>query len=503
MFRRFAVAAALSAALITASSAQQQPQVSLDVSPTVFTVTAAINSCGYDQELSLSHPLRAAIRSEVARAIAASPDAQAAQKQFCAFYHDHFQTDAAQTASQYISLALHLTEPPDLKLAIAENLLPPDAAYVQGSVSMLARLYQTAGLQRIWEKHRPAYDQIIAENHSGVSRTLLETNVYLKMPLTGYLARGFRVLLEPMVAPGLVNARVYGNDYVLVVSPVGGVKLDQVRHMYLHFLLDTLALKRVSAMNRLAPLLVSVERAPLEKAYKEDIALLVTESLIRAVEARTAAKGKEAEPVRQKAVETAMKAGFILTRYFYDALVEFEKEPTSLRDAYGDLLYNIMVDKERRRAAEIQFASQAAPEVLRASKPAQASMLDIAEERLAAGDPAAAEKLAREAMEQRGGDAGRALFVLARAAALNRDLDGARTYFERAIEVASAPRIKAWSHIYLGRMLDMQENREAAIRHYRSALAASEDSPDARTAAERGLAAPYVPGKPESSSSKQ
>jgi tetratricopeptide (TPR) repeat protein len=503
LLRRLLLTAAASAALITVSHAQQQPQVSLDVSPTLFTVTAALNSCGYDQELSLSHPLRAAMRSEVARAIAASPEAVAAQKQFCGFYHDHFQGDAAQTVSQYISLALNLTEPPDLRLAVPENQLPPDAAYVQGSVATLARLYQEAGLQRIWDKHRAAYDQLIEENHAGVSRTLLETNVYLKMPLTGYLARGFRVLLEPMVAPGLVNARVYGNDYVLVTSPAGGVQLDQVRHMYLHFLLDALALKRVTAMNRLAPLLVSVDRAPLDKRYKEDIALLVTESLIRAIEARTAAKGKEAEPVRQQAVDTAMRSGFILTRYFYDALVEFEKDPVSLRDAYGNLLYNIMVDKERRRAAGIQFASEAAPEVLRASKPTQASLLDVAEERLAASDYRAAEKLAREAMEQQGGDAGRALFVLARAAALNRDIEGARTYFERATEVAGDARIKAWSHIYLGRMLDMRENREAAVRHYKAALAMSEGAPDARSAAERGLASPYAPGQPGSSSSKE
>jgi tetratricopeptide (TPR) repeat protein len=499
--RRIALAAALFAA--TVAPAQQQPQVSLDVNQTLFAVTAALNACGYDQELSLSHPLRAALRSEVVRAVAASPEAQAAQKQFCGFYHDHFQADASATASQYISLALHLSEPPDLKFTLAENLLPPDAAYVQGSVAMLARFYQAAGLQRIWERHRPAYDQLIEENHAAVSRALLETNVYLKMPLTGYLARGFRVLLEPMIAPGLVNARVYGNDYVMVVSPVGGVRLDQVRHMYLHFLLDPLALKRVNAMNRLAPLLISVQRAPLEKTYQEDVAMLVTESLIRAIEARTASTGKDAEPVRQQAVETAMKSGFILTRYFYDALVEFEKEPVSLRDAYGDLLYNISVEKERKRAAGIQFAAQAAPEVLRASKPTQASLLDVAEERLAKGDPAAAEKLAREAMSQQGVDAGRALFVLARAAALNRDIDGARTYFERAIEVAGDPRIKAWSHIYLGRMLDMQENREAAVRHYQSALAASESAPDARAAAERGLAAPYAAGKPASSSSKQ
>jgi tetratricopeptide (TPR) repeat protein len=306
-----------------------------------------------------------------------------------------------------------------------------------------------------------------------------------------------------MLAPGLVNARVYGNDYVLVLSPAGGVKLDQVRHMYLHFLLDALALKRVSAMNRLAPLLISVERAPLDRSYKEDVALLVTESLIRAIEARTAAKGKEGDPIRQQAVETAMRSGFILTRYFYDALTGFENDVVGLRDAYGDLLRNISVDRERRRAAEIQFASEAAPEVLRASKSKQASLLDGAEERLAAGDPEAAKRLARDAMAQSGNDAGRALFVLARAAVLQRDVDGARAYFERTLEVGGDARIKAWSHIYLGRLSDLEENREVALRHYRAALAMADDNADTRAAAERGLAQPYSAARPQSSSSKE
>jgi len=51
----------------------------------------------------------------------------------------------------------------------------------------------------------------------------------------------------------------------------------------------------------------------------------------------------------------------------------------------------------------------------------------------------------------------------------------------------------AWSHIYLARILDLQENREEALKHYRAALAAGDDKPDTKTAAERGLQKPYEP----------
>jgi hypothetical protein len=51
----------------------------------------------------------------------------------------------------------------------------------------------------------------------------------------------------------------------------------------------------------------------------------------------------------------------------------------------------------------------------------------------------------------------------------------------------------AWSHIYLARILDLQESREEAVKHYRAALAAGDDRPDTKAAAERGLRQPYEP----------
>ncbi len=65
---------------------------------------------------------------------------------------------------------------------------------------------------------------------------------------------------------------------------------------------------------------------------------------------------------------------------------------------------------------------------------------------------------------------GRALFILAEVATHNSDMQGARSYFERALEVAHEPKVVAWSHIYLGRIFDLQEDRAAALDHYRAAV---------------------------------
>jgi hypothetical protein len=51
----------------------------------------------------------------------------------------------------------------------------------------------------------------------------------------------------------------------------------------------------------------------------------------------------------------------------------------------------------------------------------------------------------------------------------------------------------AWSHVYLGRILDLREEREAALDQYRAALNAGGALPEVKEAAERGMQKPYEP----------
>jgi tetratricopeptide (TPR) repeat protein len=272
--------------------------------------------------------------------------------------------------------------------------------------------------------------------------------------------------------------------------------MEQIRHSYLHYVLDPLSMKRPEAMKRLSPLLDAVRTAPMEESFKNDISLLVTECLIRGVEARNMLGGKSTEAQRDQAVDASMGQGFILTRYFYNSLAKFEQGPTGFRDAYGDMLNAIDVRGEVKRAAQIEFASGAAPEVVYIPRHAPEQLLITAEKRLSAGDPATAQKLAQQALDEKSEDPGRALFILAQVATMNRDMEGARDYFQRALGAAKEPKVVAWSHIYLGRICDLQEDREAAVGHYRAALDASGSLPEAQAAAQKGLHQPYEPPVP-------
>ncbi len=488
---RVALLLAISAGLVIPASSQQTSKITLDNSPTVFGVLAALNTCGYDQELGTSDPLRAAVRRDIRQAVQSSQAAAGATQEICNFYRDHQQADAAQDVSQYISLALSLGEPPDFKPKVKAADMPPDTAYVLGFIPLLSRFYEAAGLAKIWELHRADYDALIERHSEAVSKTILATDVYLKMPISGYLGRQFKIYLDPLVAPGQINARNYGADYYIVLAPdSGGLPLAQIRHTYLHFVLDPLALKRANAMKRLQPLLREVQTAPMAEAYKSDVTLLLTESLVRAIEAHLTG-GKKDEAERQRLVDQAMSEGYILSRYFYEQLTKFANDPASLRDVYPDWLYFMDLNRERKRAAATQFAPRAAPELVGRSNAATASPLDLAEQKLGEGDVAAAQELAQEAAQQKGPDEARAYFILGQAATLNKDAENAIAYFQRVLQLGKEPRLIAWSHIYLARIYDVQQEREEAVKHYRAALQSGDTAPATRAAAERGLKQGY------------
>jgi tetratricopeptide (TPR) repeat protein len=491
---RSALFAAWLAALMPVCLAENTLKVSLDTNEALFTVLTAMNACGYDADLNLSDPLRAQIRAEVAKNVQATEEAQEVTRNLCQFYQEHQRPEPARTLAQYVSLALYLTVP-DLNTKVKEAELPPDAAYVIGFVPLIQKFYQVAGLDAVWVQHQTAYSAFSERYHEPISKMLFDTEVYLRLPSAGYLGRTFTVYLDPMGDPGQTNARNYGTDYYVVISPGNGptLKMEQIRHTYLHYLLDPMALKYPNAMERLKPLLTTVKGAPMDTSFRTDTSLLATECLIRAIEIRTTGSNKTPEIQRQAAVRHAVEQGFILTTYFYDALAKFEKSPEGLRNAYGDMLAGIDVTKEEKRAREVKFVATADPELLQLSRPQPPKLLVTAEQRLSAGDVDTAKKLAQEALDEKSEDPGRALFILAEAATMNRDMQGARNYFEQALGVAHEPKVVAWSHIYLGRIFDLEEEREAAIGHYRAALSASASLPEAKAAAERGLEHPYEP----------
>ncbi len=432
-------------------------------------------------------------------------------------------TGTVKDISQYISLALYLTPPPDLETSVELPEMPPDSTQVVEILPLLKDFTASVDLHGIWLIHHHGYDEIVNRLHDALTQMILSTNYYLKMPASTYDGRRFLVVVEPQLNPHTINARVYGTDFVDVVSPVNGqIRMGDVRHTYLHYLIEPLLYQRSSATDRFLPIMKEVREAPLDYRLRSDIVDLTIECLIKAVEARTMDTGikpyvapkdekrsdferieiernavnQKMEQVRVATVRHDMAQGFVLTAYFFEQLIQFERDPASLKDTIGELVYSMDVDHEIHRARSVTFDSQADDDVLRRSAPRKLTGLDLAEARLAAGDYATASAMARQSLTMTSDgetvDTGRANFILARTAILTGHPQDAMTEFEKAAATAKETRILAWSHIYLGRMMDLDCRRDDALAQYKEALAVRDGQQDTRLAAERGVKAAYA-----------
>jgi Domain of unknown function (DUF4932) len=498
------VTAAVLGLTATVCLADNNNPITLDTNETLFDVLAAMNTCGYDVGLNISDAQRLNVRAEVEHNLRGSDQAQATMGAMCEWYQTHRNIDAVHDLSQYVSLALYLQGPPHFLPRVKEDDLPPDAVPIAGFGALLEKFYEKAQLHSIWERHRANYASLIERYHIPLAKMVFDNDIYLRMQSGGYLGRTFTIYLDFLGDPNQANARNYGTDYYVVVFPspdansASPLKMDEIRHAYLHYLLDPLADKHFSAIKRLDPLLQSVKRAPLEESFRTDISLLVTECLVRAIEIRTLGNKQTAEAMRVQAVDDAVKQGYILTRYFYDAMVKFEKDQPGFRTAYLDMLEAIDVKAEQKAASEVQFANVTAPELVRLSRLEDRRMLGTAEKRLAAGDAKGAQELAQQALDKKIGDQGRALFILAQVAVANKNREAALDNFQRAIQASKDPKVLGWSHVYVARILDMKEDREGALNEYRAALTAGAELPEVKAAAERGLQQAYEPqAKPQ------
>jgi hypothetical protein len=443
----------------------------------------------------------------------------------CLYIAQHRLTGTVRDIAQYISLALYLTPPPQLETGIELTEMPPDAVSVAEILPALRTFVQATDLHGIWLATHHTYDELIDQFHDPLSTTIVGTDLYLKQPAETYTGRRFVVVVEPMLNPRTVNARIYGTDYVVVLSPENGqIRMNDVRHVYLHYMIEPLLYSRANAIDRTQPILKEIREAPLEFRYRSDTVPLTIECLIKAIEARTMNTGipdykmpvgldrsqlpryeherqmvqQKQETIRQAVVQHDMKQGFVLTQYFYEQLIQFEHDPASLRDTIGEMVYSMDVDQQVHRARQTEFDQQADEDVLSRPKPKKLEGLDLAEARLQAGDAIGASALARQYLAERSdtlqavADSARANFVLGRVAAMTGHAGEAVTRFQTTLSTSREPRLLAWSHIYLGRMLDLDCKRDQAVSEYKLALENRDGQQDTRLAAERGVKAAYA-----------
>jgi len=465
--------------------AQQPGNVVLDANEQIFCVLAALNIAGYDAGLGVD--VGDDTREEV-RALLEKQDIPV-RSELRRFYAEQQAVDGDVGLAPYISLALLLGPPPDFKPTLPDSDLPPDAKAIKGWVPLLRKFSAQADLTTLWGRVRPRYDQAIERYSEVVRRSIAVSDAYLRFPGGTYLGRTYTINLSLLGAPEQVQARIYGENYYLVVTPSKQLKLNEIRHQYLHFLLDPLAVKYAAEIEQKGALQGIARQAPaLASDFKEDFPLLVTECLIRALELRMDKAIKAEKTVAELAVQ-----GLILAPYFYEMLSDFEKQDATMSVFYKQIILEIDLREERQRLASVKFAPVAAAAV---GHPAPALspkdvLLNQADNLIYQGKYAEAKAAFQDVLEKVDPRSERALFGAAVASSNLRKPDLAEEYFQKTLEVARDLRLATWSHIYLGRIYDLESKRQAALSQYKTASLTAAAYPSAVRAVQDGLERPF------------
>jgi tetratricopeptide (TPR) repeat protein len=457
----------------------------LDASETLFTVMAAINAAGYSADLSSTnnHPLRDAIRGELAkRNIPSLPAIRD-------FFDKHRKKNDTLELGQYVSFALTAGPPPTFAIKQRDVDIPVDVTPLVGLSPLLAEFYKEAGLEDLWMRSRPAIDQYLERYHEPVSDAVLQVNAYLRQQTSGFKGRHFQIFVELLAAPNEVQTRSYGDDYTIVVTPSPDPRIFDVRHAYLHYLLDPLATRFQEILNRKKPIADQAKRAPaLDDSYKDDFLLLETESLIKAVEARL-----DRKPER---VQEALHQGYILTPFFSEQLPIYEKQEQAMVLYYPSLVGAIDLPTEDVRLSQVVFDKSAAVRTVKAPPPppppapaGAAKTLEDAEQAYTARDLDKAKNLYLAVLQQTDSPVlhAAAYYGTARIAALQKDPPLAERLFKKVLELQPEPQVKAWTLVYLGRLSIAAGDREQAAQYFQSALKVEGASTAAQQAASQGV----------------
>ena len=461
----------------------------LDGNPGLFAVMAALQAAGFASNGSIS-PVGEALQQQLA-----GKKLQVVSE-LKNFVETHHKQSFAADLAQYVSFALSVSEPPEFKSKFQAGEVPPDVVALEGFDKLMVRFYAEANIGSLWLKVQPVLDQTIARYQEPVSRTIFEATGYVRNPTSGYMGRHFQVYLDLLGRPGQIQTRSYGDDYYIVLTPAPEPQTDEIRHAYLHYLMDPLATKFSEGVNKKRSLEDYALGSPiLDESYKADFLLLTVESLIKAIESRLVRGPVEK---RQAMVKQALEEGFVLTPYFAEALPVYEKQDVAMRLYFPDMIAAINLKKETERLEKVKFATTRAEgkmaEPLSAAAPAPqlspaAKSLETAEQFYTEKKYDNAGESFRRVLQQTEDKTlhARTYYGLARIAALQRDPELAEKLFHKTLELTPDSQTRAWTEVYLGRLSELSGERDQAVQHYQAALAVKEASAGARQAAEQGL----------------
>jgi hypothetical protein len=346
--------------------------------------------------------------------------------------------------------------------------------------------------------------------------------------------RRFFIVPDLLAPAGTINFRNVGDDYYVVVPPNTNLVSSEARRAFLQFTIDPMILqngKDIATVREAIKALLD-ERRKTNANISPDVYLAVSRSMIAAVDARQIefvksqaaladarrridlAKGDDAKRAisaelarfrTQLADETALELseayerGAVLSFYFAEQLKGMEDAGFDVAGSFRDFILSLDASKETNRLAQFAEARKraAAAREERRKKPSTQTVtaeltprekalkqkLEQIETVIKAKDYEKAEEQLSELMKEYEGDA-RIFYARGRVASLSAELafdeavrderlGRAAANYRNAILQSSTetdPLLQQRSHVALGRILEFNEQADAALKEYEAAL---------------------------------
>ncbi len=492
--------------------------ITVDGREALFTTMCALHAAGFEADASTAgwHPLRARLRDFLLKQ--EGPAVHAIR----AYFKQHQLADPGATLSRYIWFAVVVGPAPKFAYILRHDDLPPEVLAIEDFNDLLANYYAEQRIGELWQKVQPVYNQEIAMLHEPITEVVTQATGYLREMIRPSSPRTFTALVEPMVGRK-TNVLNYTDHYSIVLSGVGDVPRDEIRHAFLHFMLDPLALRYPHVVVVKRPLLdiaVHAPRLPVE--FKDDFPSFFTECLVRAVELRLQrlSPGQIESRINREGEEAG---GFVLVRPLVRVLSNFERAEPAMQYYFPELVRAIDTGAEAKRLESVKFAeadtassegAQPEGEPLKPrpvfpagvpNDPEAVAALTEGERQLALKNASAASAAFQKVLLKYPSQP-RAWYGLALVALLEGNGARAKQLFAHLVGQGSAsaddppaqdpavgptatkdPLVLAMSHVYLGRIYDDEGEHDRAAGEYRAAMGVEGAPESARQAAQRAL----------------
>jgi hypothetical protein len=321
--------------------------VHIETSPQLFAVVGALFAAGYDRQPDVpsADPLVNRFRSLQGPATDALRD----------YLKSRSTPDPALNIARYVTFALVVGAPPKFEITMRREDLPPDVLALDGFRDVLANFYQEAQMDALWREYQPRYQQSQSQLRDPLNKAVLMSSGYLRELASP--GRQFNVYVEPLIG-GQIHVRNVGDEYALVVNPAVS-SLDEMRHAYLHFMLDPIVIRHRDQLLPEDVLYRIALRAPrLQESLRKDSLAFFAECLVHAVELRI----RKLPPSQLAAeIDHAEDDGLLLVRSMMPALAKFEAAEPGFSFYFVDMLKAIDVTSERVRLQSKRFPPEDVP----------------------------------------------------------------------------------------------------------------------------------------------